>query len=107
MNNLNIFDYTQLAEASYANFWDSKTNQFFTAIVDIQNSLAGNEQEKIKGSGFSLTQAKQLTDHWSVLAQYRDRTEESSFSATLFKLTLSYEVQHLALEKSSASLNTC
>ncbi len=76
MNNLNIFDYTQLAEASYANFWDP-----ITGLPETESQI---KQSLIDGK-FSATQADELLQEWSVLAQYRDRTEESSFSATLFQ----------------------
>ncbi len=79
MNNSNIFDYTQLAEASYVNFWDGNKLETNSEI------MLGYLQNEDRGGKFSKTQATELLQDWSVLAQYRDRTEESSFSATLFK----------------------
>ncbi len=94
MNNLNIFDYTQLAEASYANFW--KDNQLITSSEGVEKML--QPDDKGEGSQFSATQAEGFVKDWSVLAQYRDRggddfdpghllpNGETGFSATLFNL---------------------
>jgi hypothetical protein len=80
MNNSNIFDYTQLAEASYVNFWEDNKLETNPA------KIIGYLQDKERKGGFSATQADELLQDWSVLAQYKDRTDESSFSATLFKI---------------------
>ena len=88
INNSNIFDYTQLAEASYSNFWD-KDGKFMTDILEIKKALIrngiGNKSLVDTPNDPSHVQADELLKDWSVLAQYKDRTDESSFSATLFK----------------------
>lgn len=78
-----LFDYVYLAEASYANFNKffakpdiSKKDAIEQAISYPENQYGRNKPESL---------AKLVTKNYEVIAQYTDRKNESSFSATLFK----------------------
>lgn len=68
MNNLTLYQLTQLAEASYAKFDEFPISKQTYALKD---------------KGFSDAQANDLLSHWSI-ASHRPNTEHG-FSATLFQ----------------------
>ena len=90
INNKNLYQYTLLAQASYADFWDTKdkdpkNHKLMTADKDIRLALIANEMGEDK-KGIDA-QALQVMNNWELKAHYRDRISdnESSFSGTLFK----------------------
>ncbi len=84
MSSKNISDYVYLAEASYADF---------TGISDFSDIISKREQtiERIKNTDPEKPTAKEfaelVTNNYEVKAHWTDRTNESSFSGTLFKST--------------------
>ncbi len=79
----NVAQYVMLAEASYADLTDKNGNPLDKDGVDYTSVL--------KNSGFADNkkdgQITMLKDNWNVVANWKDRTDETSFSATLFQGT--------------------
>jgi len=83
----NLFQQTQLAEAAYANLWDSTLNQPITANDRVITAL--------KAEGMSESQASAFVQHWEVIDQYDnfqlggnsqlDGLVGTGLSATVFK----------------------
>jgi len=59
-----LFDQAQLAEAAYANFWDSELNVLITNPEDVKTALIAQ--------GFSATQTTEFVKHWRVVDQYNN-----------------------------------
>lgn len=77
----NFFELAQLAEASYADFWDDATNQLITDRSRVEIALIDLQSDgKYK---FSETQAEEFTNNWSVIAHQPNTT--SGYSSTLFQ----------------------
>ena len=92
INTKNLYQYTQLAQAAYANFWKldntltSLDDDVKTALIDSEmgnKAIVDNGNYQLKDP--SHAQANQVIDNWSVLAHWQDLIEESSFSGTLFQ----------------------
>ncbi len=79
MNTENYFELAELAEASYANLWDSDTSQTITNNADVILALTAK--------GFSESQATKFTTNWEVVAGGHQPNTESGYSSTLFKNT--------------------
>lgn len=78
----NLFQQAQLAEAAYANFWDSNFNSLISNSEDVKKALIATT--------FSDTQATEFIKHWRVISQYTatglfgQTWLGSGFSATVF-----------------------
>lgn len=70
-----LFQQTLLAEAAYANFWNSSTNSTITDPALVKAALISE--------GMSEVQASDFVTQWQVVAQQPDML--SGFSATVFK----------------------
>ena len=85
ITNQNMYQYTQLAEAAYANLWDG--GKLSTLDADVRTALIASEMGE--DSDGRDAQADQVVDNWSVITQYQDRgtilNSESGFGATLFQ----------------------
>lgn len=77
MNNGNLFDLAQLAEASYADFLDDATGQVITLDSRVVAAL--------KAKDFSDRQATDLVADWAVITHQANTA--SGFSSMLFKNT--------------------
>src|SRR5579885_55084 len=76
-----LFDQIQLAEASYANLFDTNTQSTITNPDDVKQSLVNKQPD---GSyDFSEVQATEFIQHWKVVNHQPN--EPSGFSATLFE----------------------
>ena len=78
-------EYVKLAEVSYVDFSEI---QDLTNETEIKNKMIYNKKEdeenyKVTGLPYSFT--NQFVKDWLVKAQWKDREEETSFSATLFQ----------------------
>ncbi|HUW25977.1 MAG TPA: calcium-binding protein [Gallionella sp.] len=71
----NLFEQAQLAEAAYANLWNSNTNSVITDSELVKIALIAEK--------FSIAQAAELVKNWRVVSQQPDTI--SGFSATLFE----------------------
>jgi hypothetical protein len=76
-----LFDQAQLAEAAYANFWDSELNVLITNPEDVKTALIAQ--------GFSATQTTEFVKHWRVVDQYNNSQYlglvGTGLSATVFE----------------------
>jgi len=70
----------QLAEASYADFWDEDSNQIITDPQDAQLALINIGGEN---KGFSSSQAADFASHWSLA--HHIPNEPTGFSDTVFE----------------------
>ena len=77
MNTENYFELAELAEASYANLWDSDTSQTITNNADVILALTAK--------GFSESQATKFTTNWEVVAGGHQPNTGSGYSGTLFR----------------------
>lgn len=75
----NLFQQAQLAEAAYANLWNSNTNSAITDTELVKTALqdTGNDMH------FSQSQASEFVAHWRVIDQLPNTG--SGFSATVFQ----------------------
>jgi len=74
----NLFQQAQLAEAAYANLWDSNLNQTITATDRVIAALTTGDGQ------FSTSQAAAFVADWSVVSHQPD-TLFNGFSATVFR----------------------
>lgn len=75
----NLFEQAQLAEAAYANLWNSGTNSAITHPELVKSAL----QDTSNSMSFSAAQATEFLTHWRVADHLPDTG--SGFSATLFE----------------------
>jgi hypothetical protein len=74
MNTSNYFD---LAEASYANLWDSSVSQTITSTEKVKVAL--------KLNGFSESRATEFTTNWEVVSGGHQPNTGTGYSGTLFR----------------------
>lgn len=72
-NNTDIYQLTQLAEASYANFWEN-------GLINSEKGMIG--ELKLLDPPIGDTQAASITSQWSIASHQKNT--ENGFSATLF-----------------------
>jgi len=77
IRNIDLYQLTQLAEASYSNFWNSSTNTPFIADDKVGEKLG------LLDNPIGDTQAASLLSQWSVSSHQKNT--ENGFSATLFR----------------------
>jgi len=75
VNTNSLFDMAQLAEASYADFWDDSINQVITDPDGVKTALINRK--------FSNTQADKFLLSWKVV--HHQPNTATGFSATLFE----------------------
>ncbi len=83
MSNKNVAQYVMLAEVSYADLTDATGSPLAKGSEAYKNALKKSNFAKADDDG----QITLLKDNWSVVANWKDRTDETSFSATLFQGT--------------------
>ena len=82
----NLFQQAQLAEAAYANFWDSNLNALITNPDDVQKALIASGFSKNPNDPTQSAQATDFVTHWRVVDQYTaSGLFNSGFSGTLFE----------------------
>jgi len=82
MDRTSLFQFASLAEASYSDLIDPRTNQPIANIEQLQSALLRKDESTGELKGLSPTQAQAFTEEWR-LAHHQPNTE-SGFSATLF-----------------------
>ena len=82
-NTLQLFELAQLAEASYAHYWDEKTNKVIQADDDIVAAIIASGFSQNPSDPNASTQASELTQHWRVVSHQPNTA--NGFSATLFQ----------------------
>jgi hypothetical protein len=76
MNTSKFFELAELAEASYANLWDSSVSQIITSTEKVKAAL--------KLNGFSESQATEFTTNWEVVSGGHQPNTGTGYSVPCF-----------------------